>query len=78
MPYNSLAFKNNKDAWGMRDLEQQAHDKPETEQASDQESAEQHPDWHPFAVWKSQIRTEQATAITGEHRIISSAKIADA
>lgn len=31
----------------------------------------QHPEWHPFAVWQTQIRQHQ-TSQTGQHRILQS------
>ncbi len=61
----------------MQEHKKQPDDVPNLKRASDKIPTDQHPDWHPFAVWKSQIRSEQI-GTTGEYRALTSNKIADA
>lgn len=62
----------------MQDKKNPIENSPAGESTIDRAPTDQHPDWHPFAVWKSQIRSEQSTAITGEHRILPSSDILEA
>ncbi len=61
----------------MMEHKKQIDDAPDEKTVLDRIPTDQHPDWHPFAVWKSQIRSEQV-GTTGQYRTLSSAKVADA
>ena len=61
----------------MKDIQNRASDSDVENSNSDSDSTGQHPEWHPFAVWKDQIRSEQISR-TAEHRVLSLAKVADA
>ena len=61
----------------MQEFKTNVDNRPAEDTDSDNSPTGQLPEWHPFAVWKSQIRSEQMAA-TGEYRTLSSGKIADA
>ncbi|MFK8030507.1 MAG: hypothetical protein AB8G18_09730 [Gammaproteobacteria bacterium] len=61
----------------MNDNQKRISDDLSTDDGVDSIASSQLPEWHPFAVWKSQIRQDQSTA-TGQHRILQSVKVADA